>query len=92
MRSGLGRLMILMTLFIIPFGICVFVLVSVFPAFKAEWLSLRWIAATVVQCVLIVAVGTTGILLVQQAYSTMAMLSRVEGGGTTGNAGLEDLG
>jgi hypothetical protein len=92
MRSGLGRLVMLLTLLIIPFGVCVFALGSVFPAPKAEWLTLRWIAAIAFQCGLIVGVGTTGVLLVRQAYGTMATLRRTEGDRDTPDTGLDNSG
>jgi hypothetical protein len=79
MRPGLGRLVIVATLFVIPLSACTFALFSVFPAFNAEWLSLRWYAAIVFQCTLIVAVGTTGFLLIRQAYDAAATLGRAAG-------------
>jgi hypothetical protein len=92
MQSGLGRLVILATLFIMPLGVSMFAFVSVFPAFKTEWLSLRWFAGMALQCALITAVGATGLLLVRQAYSTMAVLRRAGRNTPKVGAGLEDLG
>jgi hypothetical protein len=92
MRSSLGRQVILVTLFIMPTGVCLFALVSVFPVFKAEWLSSRWIVGAAFQFVLMGAVGTTGILLVRQAYIIKTMLRRAEGDGIAAGTGMEYLG
>ena len=80
MQSGLGRLVIWATLFVIPGGVCVFVLLFAFPTFKAEWLGLRWLAGTAFQWVLIIAVNATGALLVWQVDSTTAALRRKDAG------------
>ena len=76
MHTGLGRLVMLSTLFIIPFGVCIFVLMAVFPSFQAEWHGPRWVVGSVARWALIGAVGMTGLLLVRNAYGTMTVLVR----------------
>jgi hypothetical protein len=90
MRSRLGRLVMLATVFIIPFILCAFVLGIIFPTFKAEWLSWRWTAETAFQWTLIAAVGVTGWLLYRQASEALAAIDSGDGDHAISVTGPED--
>lgn len=76
MHSGLGRLVVLSTLFIIPLSVCIFVVMSVFPSFQAEWPGPPWIVSSMSRWAVTAAVGMTGLLLIRQAYGTISVLGR----------------
>ena len=65
MCSLLGRLVMLFTLFLIPFGVCGFVGIAVFPHFLPEFLTESWHGVeSNGRHVLIAAIGFTGIILI----------------------------
>jgi len=73
MCTRLGRLVILCT-FVIPFAVCFFVLVGVFPSFQPEWPGPLWIVSRAARWLLIALLGGTDWLLILQARNAVAAL------------------
>lgn len=72
-HSGLGRLVMLFT-FLIPFAMCLFVLVDVFPSFQAEWSGPQWIVGPASRWGLIAGIGITDALLILEVIRIIAAL------------------
>jgi hypothetical protein len=75
MCGGLGQLVILSTL-LVPFAVCVFVLIVVFPSLQAEWSGPGWIVSWPARWLLIVFIGVTDLALIVQARTTVKRATR----------------
>jgi hypothetical protein len=73
MCTRLGQLVILSTL-LVPFAVCVFVLLCVFPSLRAEWPGPGWIVSWETRWLLILLLGETDLLLILQARTTLRSL------------------
>jgi hypothetical protein len=75
MCTGLGQLVILSTL-LVPFAVCVFALIVVFPSLRAEWSGPGWIVSWPARWLLIVFMGVTDLVLIVQAWTTAKRATR----------------
>ena len=73
MCTSFGRLLILFT-FLIPVGVCIFVLIGVFPSLKAEWTGPHWVVGWVARWLLVIFLAITDTLLILQVRRTVALL------------------
>jgi len=73
MCTRFGRLLILFT-FLIPLGVCTFVLVGVFPSLKAEWTGPHGVVGWVARWLLVIFLAITDTLLILQVRRTVALL------------------
>ena len=74
--SRLGRMVMVGTLFIIPVGVCTFVVVSVFPHLQIDSRAGGWLVESLARWALIAAVGVIGLLQVREIDETLAALAR----------------
>lgn len=76
MCSSLGQLVMLSTLLVIPFGVCIFVGIAVFPPIQRGWSSVGWDVFLAARWALVSVIGLIGLGLIRHVYA-ISKLARV---------------
>jgi hypothetical protein len=73
MRSWLGQLVMLLS-FLIPLGVCAFVLVRSFPSLRTDWSGPQWMVGPTARWAVVASIGITDALLILEIIRIVASL------------------